>query len=156
MTTLVLNTKLSEVENKIPDVSGLVNAPVLSAKIREVENKIPDVSGLVKETDFDAKISDIEVKYLTASDYNKYMSDILSTKIIEKGLVDKSSISNLKKNSDLNTKVATLATKAELKTEQDKIVKFQAFDSSCFHGKSHFEDDDTENYLVFCPVYRYF
>ena len=41
-------------------------------------------------------------------------------------------------------KVATLATKAELKAEQDKIIKLQAFDSSYFCGKSHFEDDGTE------------
>ena len=38
-----------------------------------------------------------------------------------------------------------LAGKAELKAEQDKIVKLQAFDSSHFLGKSHFEDDGTQN-----------
>ena len=31
---------------------------VLDTKIREVENKIPDVSGLVKKIDYDAKTSD--------------------------------------------------------------------------------------------------
>ena len=31
--------------------------------------------------------------------------------------------------------MATLATKAELKAEQNKITKVQAFDSSYFHGK---------------------
>ena len=30
----------------------------------EVENKIPDTSGLVKKTNYDAKISDIEGKFL--------------------------------------------------------------------------------------------
>ena len=30
------------------------------------------------------------------------------------------------------------------------------FDSSYFRGKSYFEDDDTRNYLLFQPVYRYF
>ena len=35
-------------------------------------------------------------------------------------------------------------------------MKLQAFDSSCFRGKHHFEGDDTQNYLVFQPVYRYF
>ena len=43
----------------------------------------------------------------------------------EKELVDKSTISNfVKKNPDLNLKLKTLATKAELKVEQDKTVKF--------------------------------
>ena len=31
----------------------------------------------------------------------------------------------------------------------------QAFDSS-YRGKSHFEDDGTQNYLVFQPMYKYF
>ena len=38
----------------------------------------------------------------------------------------------------------------------DKIVKLQAFDSRYFCGKSHFEDNGTQNYLVFQPVYKYF
>ena len=32
----------------------------------------------------------------------------------------------------------------------------QAFDSSYFQGKSHFEDAGTQNYLVFQPMYKYF
>ena len=47
----------------------------------------------------------------------------------------------------------TLATKSELKAEQEKMIKLQEFDSSYFGGKSHFEDDDTQNYLVFQPMY---
>ena len=48
-----------------------------------------------------------------------------------------------------------MAIKAELKTEQDKITKIQAFDPSCYWHKSHFEDDGTQNYFVFQPAYRY-
>ena len=55
--------------------------------------------------------------------------------INEKGFIEKSNISNLIKNSDLNTKLATLATKAELKAKQDKIVKLQTRDLSYFLGK---------------------
>lgn len=35
-------------------------------------------------------------------------------------------------------------------------MNHQAFDSSYFRGKSHFEDDETQYYFVFPPVYRYF
>ena len=35
-----------------------------------------------------------------------------------------------------------VATEAELKTEQNKITKLHAFDSSYFRGKSHFVNDD--------------
>ena len=52
-------------------------------------------------------------------------------------------------NTNFGKKIATLAKKAELKAEQDKIVKLQAFRSSYFLGKSHFEDDYTQHYLVF-------
>ena len=34
-------------------------------------------------------------------------------------------------------------------TEQVKTVKLQAFDSSYFYGKIHFEDDDMQSYLMF-------
>ena len=64
-------------------------------------------------------------------------------------MVDKSDIARFVYNSDLNKKLATLATKTELKAGQDKIIKSQAFDSSYFRGKSQFEDDGTQNYLVF-------
>ena len=48
MTTIVLNTKIGEVEGKIPDISCLVTTTVLDTKIGVHENKITDVSGLVK------------------------------------------------------------------------------------------------------------
>ena len=77
-------------------------------------------SNLVCKTDYDAIISNIEAKYFITSDYNKFMGEIFDAKIKEKELVDKSDISRFKDSSDLDT---TLATKAELKLEHDKITK---------------------------------
>ena len=74
---------------------------VLNSKIGEIENKKPDVSGLVKKTDYKAIISDIETTYFTSSDYNKFTREILETKIQEKGLTEKSIISYLVKSSSL-------------------------------------------------------
>ena len=51
------------------------------------------------------------------------MSDILDAKITRKELLNKSDISNLIKNSDLNTKLKTLTAKTDLKAEQDEIKK---------------------------------
>ena len=62
----------------------------------------------------------------------------------------------VKSYSDLNIKLATLATKAELKIEQDKIVKVYGFESSYFCGKSQLEDNRSQNYCLFHPVYKYF
>ena len=39
---------------------------------------------------------------------------------------------------------------------EDELNKLKTFDSSYFIGKSHFEEDGTQNYLVFQPMYRYF
>ena len=62
----------------------------------------------------------------------------------------------LQKNSDLSTKLETLATKAELKAKINKIVNLQAFDSSYFRDKSHFQDDGIQNYLAFHTFFRQF
>ena len=48
--------KLIELENKIPDVSGLATKSALTA----VENKIPYVSSLAKKANYDTKISELE------------------------------------------------------------------------------------------------
>ena len=79
-------------------MSGLVNAAIFNTEIEKVENKIPDVSGLVKKTDCDAKTLDIEKIYFTTSDYNKFVKEKLDLKLKEKKLVDQSDISNLVKS----------------------------------------------------------
>ena len=57
------------------------------------------------------------------------------------------------KNSELNTKLATLGTKAELKAEQRKIVKLHEFDSSYFQGNNLFGDDGfQQNMFVYQPT----
>ena len=37
---------------------------------------------------------------------------------------------------------------------ETELNKLKTFDSIYFIGKSHFEEDDTQNYLVFQPMYR--
>ena len=39
---------------------------------------------------------------------------------------------------------------------ENEFKKLQTFDSSYFRGKSHFEKDGTQNYLVFQPIQIYF
>ena len=109
-----------------------------------------------KKTDYGAEILYIKSKYFTAADYNRLINEKLDLIIRQKKSFDKSDIADLVKNAELYKKVAILATKAELKAEKDKIIKLQAFDSSYFCGKSYFEDDGTQNYLVFQTIYKYF
>ena len=39
---------------------------------------------------------------------------------------------------------------------ENELKKLQKFDSSYFRGKSRFDIDGTQNYLVFQPMYKYF
>ena len=86
--------------------------------------------------------------YFTSFDYNKFTNNILDAKIKE-NLVNETNTSGFINNSDLVKKIATIDEKAELKVEPDKIVKLQSFDSSYLRVKSYFEDDLTQNYLLF-------
>ena len=58
------------------------------------------------------------------------------------------------KLSSRNRKITSNQTK-HLHVENE-LKKLKIFDSSYFIGKSHFEEDGTQNYLVFQPMYRYF
>ena len=39
---------------------------------------------------------------------------------------------------------------------ENELEKLQTFDSIYVRGKSHFEEDGAQNYLVFQPTYRFF
>ena len=39
---------------------------------------------------------------------------------------------------------------------ENELKKLKAFDLSYFHGSRHFEDNGTQNWLVFQPMQRYF
>ena len=58
------------------------------------------------------------------------------------------------KLSSLNRKITSNKSKHLL--VENELKKLKTFDSSYFIGKSHFEEDGTQNYLVFQPMYRYF
>ena len=61
-------------------------------------------------------------------------------------------ISGFINNSDLNEKIKTLATKAELKSEQDKRMKLKTHDLSYLLGKIFVGDDGFQNMLVYQPT----
>ena len=122
------NTKIEiEIERKIFSTGGSATSPALNA----VKNKTPDVSNLVKKN-YDAKITVIENKYITTADKNKFTKDIVANNMKSKNFVDKFANSGFISNAGLDKKVAILVTKAELKVEQDRIIKLQELHSSNF------------------------
>ena len=54
----------------------------------------------------------------------------------------------------LNRKITSNKSKNLL--VENELKKLKKIDSTYFIGKSHFEEDDTQNYLVFQPIYIYF
>ena len=73
----------------------------------------------------------------------------------KKGLVNKSDISKFINYSDLDKKIETLATKAELKAEQHKIVKLQMYELSLFIAQ-YFFIDGSQNLLIFQSILNTF
>ena len=68
---------------------------------------------------------------------------------------------SLVKKTDFDDKLSNLNRKiTKNKTDhllvQNELNKLKTFDSSYFIGKSHFEEDGVQNYLVFQPIIRYF
>ena len=53
------NTKITEIECRIPDVSSLITKTNFDVRITTIEGKIPDVSSLITRTNFDAKLKAI-------------------------------------------------------------------------------------------------
>ena len=58
------------------------------------------------------------------------------------------------KLSSLNKKITSNKTKHLL--VENELNKLKTFDSSYFIGKSHFDEDGTQNYLAFQPLKKYF
>ena len=55
---------------------------------------------------------------------------------------------------DFDAKLLSLNRK--ITSNENELQKLKTFDSSYFRGKNHFEEDGTQNYLVFQPINRYF
>ena len=72
MTTTVLNTRISEVENKIPTTSSFVTTIVRNTKTGEVENKI---SG--------------HTKYIASQKFNKLIAENVKQRLKQADLMSK-------------------------------------------------------------------
>ena len=144
------NTKTTETEGKIPNVNNLVTKTTLNT----VENKIPDIINLVKKIDYDYNKFDNRNhdKYIDTSEFNKWAADVFNARIAQASLVTKRDLDT--KLSNLNRKITS--NKTDNLLVQNEWNKLKTFDWSYFIGKNYFEEDDTQNYLVFQPISRYF
>ena len=72
----ILKKKVSDVDQKITDVSDLVKKTDFNAKITEVERKISDVSSLITKTNFNTKVTEIEGNLVTKTDFDPGLKKI--------------------------------------------------------------------------------
>ena len=156
VTDFVKEAKLTELENKIPEISNLATKTGLTA----VENKIPSVTNLVNKTNYNTKITEIENKlnnhnhdkYITTPEFNTLAADVFNARLRQANLITKTDFDAML--SSLNRKITQNKTKHLLISNE--LNKLKTFDSSYFIGKSRFEVDGTQNYLLFQPKTKYF
>ena len=78
-------------------------------------------------------------------------ANVFNARLAQANLITKTDFDN--KLSGLTRKVT--ANKSKNLLVENELKKLKTFDSSCFIGKSHFEEDGIQNYLVFQPINRY-
>ena len=91
-------------------------------------------------------------KYITIPEFNTFAADVFDVTLAQANLITKT---------DFDAKLLSLKrtiTSNESKhlPVENELKKLKTFDSSYFIGKSNFEEDDTQDHLVFEPMYRYF
>ena len=157
VSNLVKKAKLTELKNKISDVSSLATKTLLTA----VENKIPSVGNLVKKKkNYNTKITEIEKKFIdhnhdkynTTPEFNTLAANVFNVRLAQANLITKTDFDA--ELSSLNRKIT--ANKSKNLLVENKLKELEIFYSSYFIGKSHLEEDGTQNYLVFQPINRYF
>ena len=115
---------------------------------------------MIKKTNYDTKITEIEKKltdhdhdkYIISSEFNNLAARVFDRRLKQADLATKTDFDD--KLRSLNQKIDSNETNhSAVKNEFNKL---KTFDLSYFKGKIHFQEDDTQNYLVFQPMYRYF
>ena len=125
------NTKITEIEGKIPHTDALVKKTDYNTKITKIEDKIPDISNLARKIALTSVENNLATKTALTTAENK----IPDTNI-------------LVKKSGYNTKITGI---------ENNIEKLQAYDLSYFKGKQYFDEGDgKQNYLVFLSISKYF
>ena len=123
------SSKITEIENKIPSISGLATNLAMTA----VENKIPNVSGLVKKTDYNTKINEIESKiidhnhdkYITAPEFNKLTTENFKARLKQADLGTKAEFDT--KLQDISNRITS--NKSRHLLVENELRKLQKFDA---------------------------
>ena len=127
-----MNTKISEVENKIPDTSNLVTTNVLNTKINKVEKKIPNHD-----------------KYITTPEFNKLTAESFAARLKQADLVNKTDFDN--KLTSFNRRITSNKTKhLEVRKKLNSLI---TKDYNFFFGRIYFTSNyGSQNTLLYQPT----
>ena len=143
--TSSFNSEVNELENKIktaeskPDISNLATKSSVTA----VENKIPDVNGFVKKTDYATEITNIKNDYVTNAALTSQLNDLKSQHIADK--VKKVDDKVVKHTSDI------LKYKTSLDHNKSVIDDLER-EATFFRGKDYY----LNSWLLFRPIFSSF
>ena len=91
-------------------------------------------------------------KYITTPEFNKLKAENFAARLAQANLVIKTDfdakLSSLKRKITSNKTIHLLV--------ENELKKLETSDSIYFRGKSHFNDDDAQNWLAFQSIQRYF
>ena len=129
--TSTFNSKVSELENKIktaeskPDISNLAN----TTELKNVENKIPDCNAFVKKTEYSSEITKIKNDYVANASLSSQLNDLKIQHIADevKKIVDK-----ITKNS-----TDILRFESRLKQKEDSLNDLER-EASFFRGSYYY------------------
>ena len=118
-------------------ISSLVKKETMTQKLVRLKKKLTDPD---------------QDKYITTPEFNTLAANVFNARLAQANLITKTDFEA--KVSSLNRK--TGANKSKHLLVEKELKKLKTFDSSYFIGKSHFEENGTQNYLVFQPIKKYF
>ena len=132
MTATVVNTKIREVENKIPNTSSLVTATVLNTKISKVENE--------------TLIHDI---YITTPEFEKLTAKLFTARLKLVDLVWKTNYFD-KQVTSFNKRIISNKTKyLEVQKKLNSVIK----DCNFFLGRNYFTTNNgSQNTFIYQPA----
>ena len=127
---------MTVVENKIPNISNFVRKKqIMAQKLLKLKKKITDHN---------------HDKYVTTPESSTLHAHVFNARLAQANLVTKTDFDNRVSNTDSKT----AANKTKNDSIENELKKLKTFESSYFRGKSHFEEDGTQIYLVFQPIQR--
>ena len=112
------------------------------------------------KTDYNTKVTKIENKlnnhnhdkYIDTLEFNKLAADVFNARLAQGNFITKTVFDT--KLLSLNRK--STENKSKHLLVENELKKLKTFDSSYFIGKSHFDEDGTQSYLVFQTILKYF